>query len=463
MKHIHLIGIGGTGLSAIARVLLEKGFSISGSDREASGLFNAITAAGAQTFVGHAAEQVDAADLVIRSSAIPEDNPEVLAAQKKGIPVLKRAEFLKELTSGKDTIAVAGSHGKTTTTAMLVWIFAQLGYDPSFIVGGVVSQLGCNAHAGSGSAFIIEADEYDNMFLGLSPKVAVITNIDHDHPDFFPSEESYLTAFKNFLDRLQPRGIAVLCLDDPLTASLQENVTSDQVHLIRYGTSTEADYQALQIKIHAGQPQFTLHHRQDQEVLQDLGTLTLNLAGHHNVLNATGAMAVVHQLGLPIEEAKHALSEFTGVDRRFEILGTQKGITIIDDYGHHPTQLAATLAAARSSYPEHRVWAVWQPHTFSRTMALEEAYIKALNLADKALVLKIYSAREENPGYSAEKIAQRLPKEKAQYCYDFDTAIGILLANLKKGDVLIVFSAGDATYISQALYQALKQESECQK
>lgn len=459
MKHIHFIGIGGTGLSAIARVLLEKGYSVSGSDREASDLFKAIASAGAVTFLGHAAQQVLGADLVIRSSAIPDDNPEVLAAQARGIPVIKRAEFLQELTGGKDTIAVAGSHGKTTTTAMLVWVFEQLGQEPSFILGGVMNQLNANAHAGSGSTFIIEADEYDNMFLGLAPKIAVITNIEHDHPDFFPTEGSYLMAFRNFLDCVQAGGTAILCLDDPLTRTLQEYIPSDQVHLIRYGTTSQADYRAVQIKMQEGRPQFTLHHRKENGLVQDLGTLTLNIAGHHNVLNATATIAVVDQLGLPIAEAKHALGNFSGVGRRFEILGAENGITIIDDYGHHPTQLTATLAAARSSYPEHRLWAVWQPHTFSRTMALEEDYIRAFDMADKVLVLKIYSAREENPGYSAIKIAQALPEEKAQYCSDFDTAMEVLLANLRKDDVVIVFSAGDATYVSQTLHKALKQGS----
>lgn len=458
MKHIHFIGIGGTGLSAIARVLLEKGYMVSGSDREASDLFKAVKAAGAVTFVGHAAEQIAGADLVIRSSAIPDDNPEVLAARSHGIPVIKRAEFLQELTAGKDTIAVAGSHGKTTTTAMLIWVFEQLGQDPSFIVGGVMNQLDCNAHAGTGSVFIIEADEYDNMFLGLSPKIAVVTNIDYDHPDFFPTEASYLSAYSNFINCIQPGGTAIYCSDDQLTRTLHETSTAKNIHFMRYGTTSEADYQAEQISLHAGHPQFNLICRKGEET-QHFGTVKLNLTGHHNVLNATATLAVIHQMGLPVDEAKHALSLFSGVGRRFEILGTVQGITIIDDYGHHPTQLAATLMAARASYPGRRLWAVWQPHTYSRTMALEQDYLHALDLADKVLVLSIYSAREEDPGYSAEKIAQGLSKEKAEYCSDFETATAHLSANLQEDDVLILFSAGDATCVSQTLYRALKQES----
>jgi UDP-N-acetylmuramate--alanine ligase len=463
MKHIHFIGIGGTGLSAIARVLLEKGFSISGSDREASSLFNAISAAGAVTFVGHAAEHIEGADLVIRSSAIPNDNPEILAAHKKGIPVIKRADFLQELTAEKETVAIAGSHGKTTTTAMLVWIFDQLGLDPSYIVGGIVNQLGTNAHAGLGSAFIIEADEYDNMFLGLSPKMAVITNIEYDHPDFFPTEESYLSAFVNFLARVQPGGIAFYCLDDLITRSLLTNSALTNLHFLSYGISSDANYRAAQVEIRKGFPKFTLQYRKVKDQIEDLGSLSLKISGHHNILNAIAALAVVHQWGLPINEAMQVLSQFTGVNRRFEVLDTVKGITIIDDYGHHPSQLNTTLKAARARYPGCRLWAVWQPHTYSRTMALEEAYIQSLNLADKVLVLKIYSAREENPGYSAEVIAQALPQEKARYFSSFDSAIQHLLKYLKAEDVLIIFSAGDATYISQAIGKSLKQGSEAAK
>ncbi len=379
MKHVHFIGIGGTGLSAIARVLLERGIAVSGSDREASPLFNAITEAGARTFLGHAAEQVTGADLVIRSSAIPDDNPEVQAALSQGIPVLKRSEFLAELTEGQDVIAVAGTHGKTTTTTMLIWVLTQLGTDPSFIAGGVVNQLGRNAQSGKGQYFVIEADEYDNMFLGLAPKIAVVTNIEHDHPDCFPTEEDYLNAFQSFLGKVRKEGLALICQDDPNARKLGEAMSS-QMTVLGYGTNPDAEYRADQILFVDGWPVFHFYHGET-----DLGEVHLQVPGRHNVLNATAALAVIHQLGLDLSAAIEALSAFTGAGRRFEVLGEPAGVTVIDDYGHHPTEIAATLDAARSHYPGSRIWAVWQPHTYSRTRTLEPEFINALDLADRVI------------------------------------------------------------------------------
>lgn len=456
MEHIHLIGIGGTGLSAIARVLLEKGYAVSGSDQVASPLFKAITAAGARTFLGHAAEQVAGADLVIRSSAIPDNNPEVIAARAEGIPVLKRSDFLKELTQDKDTLAVAGSHGKTTTTAMVVWILDRLGLDPSFISGGVVRQLGCNARAGTGSYFAIEADEYDYMFLGLSPKIAIVTNIEHDHPDCFPSPEDYRKAFKAFLERVRPDGLALICGDDPEARALMDEMSPSPLKIMGYGISSEVDYRADDIEIVNGLPKFTLYHQTNPSVGQKIGTVSLNLPGKHNILNATAALAAIHQLGLPIGEAIHAIGAFIGADRRFEILGKAGGVTVIDDYGHHPTQIAATLEAARTRYPKRRIWAVWEPHTFSRTQVLENDFIQALNLADQVIVLKIYAAREENPGYSAEKIADALPAGKAHYLSEFKEAAAELTKNISPGDILITFSAGEAIKVSQQVLTGLR-------
>jgi len=456
MKHVHFIGIGGTGLSAIARVLLEKGYAVSGSDREASPLFNAITAAGARTYLGHAAEQIAGADLVVRSSAIPDNNPEVTAARAQGIPVLKRADFLEELTKDKDTIAVAGSHGKTTTTAMLIWILEQLGAHPSFISGSMVNQLGCNARAGTGAYFVIEADEYDYMFLGLSPKIAIITNIEHDHPDCFPTEGDYLDAFEAFLGRVRPDGFALMCLDDPQSHTLFEKMQDSQIQLISYGTSPNADYYAHDIRVVEDVTKFILTHKKNGGLTETLGTIKLSVPGHHNILNATAALGAIHQLGMPINEAILALNNFQGTGRRFEILGNIEGRVIIDDYGHHPTQIAATLEAARSRYPHHRILAVWQPHTYSRTQLLEEKYIRALSQADKVIVLKIYAAREKNEGYTAEKIAQSIADVEAHYIPNMEDATNFLLAELNPNDLVIVFSAGDATKISRDVLRELQ-------
>lgn len=451
MKHVHFIGIGGTGLSAIARVLIERGYTVSGSDRMESPLFNAITESGARTYLSHEASHIAGADLVIRSSAVRDDNPEVIAARAAGIPVLKRSEFLAELTQGKDTLAVAGSHGKTTTTAMLIWILDRLGTNPSYIAGGVVSQLGANAHAGSGPYFVIEADEYDNMFLGLAPKIAVVTNVEHDHPDCFPTREDYRAAFKAFLRRVRPDGLALVCLDDPGAQSLAEELNAEE-SILGYGFSSPADYRAKDIRIENGLPVFAFCKRD-----QNLGITRLSVPGRHNVVNATAALAVVHQLGLNLEAAIQALGAFTGAGRRFEVLGQADGVTVIDDYGHHPTELAATLQAARSRYPESRIWAVWQPHTFTRTRTLEADFICALATSDRAVILKIYAARETDPGYTAERIANALSKERAIYAETFEEAIEYLLKQLKPGDVMIVFSAGDAIEVSRAVLAGLQE------
>ncbi|MEA3326229.1 MAG: UDP-N-acetylmuramate--L-alanine ligase [Chloroflexota bacterium] len=458
MKHVHFIGIGGTGLSAIARVLLERGYTVSGSDLEASPLFEAISKAGAQTFLGHAAEQINGAEIVIRSSAIPENNPEVTSARALGIPVLKRSEFLEELTRFKETLAVAGTHGKTTTTAMLVWILDQLNAEPSFILGALVNQLNCNAQAGSGPYFVIEADEYDRMFLGLSPKIAVITNIEHDHPDCFPTPAIYHGAFKAFLKKVRPDGCALICCDDPGARRLMEEMISEDIKLLGYGTHTEADYQAKNIAYTNGSPVFKFVHQGTATNVQALGNVSLNVPGEHNILNATAALGVIHQLGLPMNDAIDAISSFNGTGRRFEVLGEAQGIVIIDDYGHHPTEIAATLQAARSRYPDRRIWAIWQPHTYSRTRMLKETFIPALNFAEKVIILAIYAAREENPGYSAETIANALPTGKAKYIQEFSQAISFLLDNLQPNDVAIVFSAGDATKISKAVLNRLLQK-----
>ena len=451
MTHVHFIGIGGTGLSAIARVLLEKGYTVSGSDRTKSPLFDAITEAGARTFIGHAAPQIEGADLVIRSSAVPDDNPEVIAAKAVGIPVLKRSEFLTEFTQGKETLAVAGSHGKTTTTAMLIWILDQLGADPSFVAGGVVNQLGTNARAGAGEYFAIEADEYDNMFLGLAPKIAVVTNIEHDHPDCFPTPEDYRAAFKAFLQNVRSDGRALVCWDNEGARSLAEELASE-ITILGYGVSPEAAYRAADIRFENGLPVFTFFKGD-----QDLGEVKLAVPGRHNVINATAVLAVIDQLGLDLSKAVQALGVFTGAGRRFEILGMADGVTVIDDYGHHPTELAATLQAAKSRYPDSRVWAVWQPHTYTRTRTLEADFIRALTTADQAVILKIYAAREADPGYSAVRIAEALPAEKAMYCETFDAASTLLIEKLAPGDVVIVFSAGDATEVSKAVLNGLEQ------
>lgn len=452
---VHLIGIGGAGLSAIARVLLESGYQVSGSDRQASASTRALEEAGAKIFIGHAPENIGMVDLVIRSSAIPEDNPEVLAARQKGIPVLKRADFLGQWMREKVGIAIAGSHGKTTTTAMVSWIFSALGLEPGFIVGGVMRNLGVNAHAGRSNYFIIEADEYDQMFHGLEPSIAVVTNIEHDHPDCYPTSDDFYRAFLEFTQKIVPDGHLILCIDDPGAARLAQEVRLD-LRLHTYGVENrEAQVQAYDwISLPDGDHDFTVRfHGQEYRV-------HLKVPGMHNVRNALAALLVADCCGLSLSAAVQALASFSGVGRRFDVQGEARGVTVIDDYGHHPTEIRSTLAAARARYPGRRIWAVWQPHTYSRTRLLEAEFGRAFANADEVLVTEIFASREQPPadGYSASRAVKAIQHPRVVFIPHLEQAGQHLIAQVRPGDVVIVFSAGDADQISRQLIRALQNE-----
>ncbi len=459
MDHIHFIGIGGTGLSAIAKVLLEQGVRVSGSDLLDSPLFEAVKEAGGTVMLGHRPENIRGADVVVRSSAIPDTNPEVLAAREAGIPVLKRSEFLGRLTAGKQVLAVAGSHGKTTTTSMLTWILSSLGQDPSFIVGGVVANLGTNARAGSGDLFVIEADEYDYMFLGLHPQLAVITNIEHDHPDIFPSPESFESAFRQFLGNLQPAGTLIACAESPAVIRVSQELREDQT-LITYGLGTgpsDIRGENLQVNPLGGM---------DFDVLLQVGGQTekipgsLQVPGRHNVLNALGAFGAAISLGLERGAVIKALQEFQGSERRFDIRGEWAGVMLVDDYGHHPTEIAATLAAARAAYPGRCIKAVWQPHTYSRTSTLFKDFAGAFKDADQVIVLSVYEAREKKPeSFSIEDLVRRIDHKNILYLPDIDRAGAYLEEELQEGDLLLIFSAGDAIEINDRLERNLSARS----
>lgn len=455
MAHIHFIGIGGTGLSAIARVLLERGETVTGSDRTPSALADAVRAAGAQVFTGHAAEHVKGADVVVRSSAVPDDNVEVQAARAAGIPVLRRQEYLQDLLDGQFVIGIAGSHGKTTTTAMIVWMLTRLGLTPGFIVGGEVSNLGVNASAGSGELFVIEADEYDYMFWGLAPAIAVVTNIEHDHPDCFPTERDFMAAFEGYVDRIRPDGSLVICLDDPGAAHLLAYAGSEGRHWLAYSLSDDrADFRAGRTKAQPGSGyQFTAYRGQEQ-----IAEPALDVPGVHNVRNSLAALAVADLLNLDLEAAGQALSTFAGAGRRFDLLGEAGGVIVIDDYGHHPTEIRATLQAARARYPKARLWAVWQPHTYSRTLGWLEDFGMAFGDADQVIVTGVYAAREKYPdGFDLNDVAAAIESPTARAIEELDNVRDTLLTELQSGDVLIVFSAGDATRVSAEVYAHLQE------
>ncbi|MEN8240553.1 MAG: UDP-N-acetylmuramate--L-alanine ligase [Chloroflexota bacterium] len=456
MTHTHFIGIGGTGLSAIARVLLERGQQVSGSDRAASPLGDAVKAAGAQVMIGHAPENVLGAELVLRSSAVPDDNVEVLAAQQAGIPVVKRIDYLGQLLDGLLTIGVAGSHGKTTTTSMITWMLHALQLEPGFIVGGEVQNLGVNAAAGGGELFVIEADEYDYMFWGLAPTVAVVTNVEHDHPDCFPTAEDFTTAFHGYVERIPQDGSLVACLDDPGAAQLIKYAAARGQHWLSYSLENNAaDYFADNLE-----PQTGAGYRFDAVINGQFSVpVGLLVPGKHNVLNALAAIAAADLLNLDLKKAAAALGEFIGAGRRYEEYPEVGGVLVVDDYGHHPTEINATLQAARSRHPERRIWAVWQPHTYSRTLGWLERFGAAFSDADQVVLTGVYAARETAPqDFVLADVAGAIEHASVHAGQELKQVTAYLLENISAGDLVIVFSAGDATQVSADLVTALQKK-----
>ncbi len=412
-QRVHFIGIGGAGLSAIARILLERGVVVSGSDRTASPLVEALRRDGARVVYGHDAANVAGADAVIVTSAAPPDHVEIAAAKAAGIPVYKRADVIASIMAGQTAICVAGTHGKTTTTAMITHILRETGRDPSYIVGGTLPLTGTNAGVGRGRAFVIEADEYDYMFLGLRPDTAVITNIEWDHPDFFPTPEAVLDAFRRFIALIPPKGTLIGCADDPGAAALMAEAPC---RVIPYGFPA------------------TL--------------IPLPIPGRHNLYNAHAAILAAGTQGVPFEDAAAALAGFTGAGRRFDVRFDRDGLAVIDDYAHHPTAIRATLEAARARYPHRALWAVWQPHTFSRTRALWADYLGAFADADHVVVTDIYAAREQPDGVTtAARFVAALRHPDAHHAPSLEDAAALLNARVRAPAVLLIMSAGDAPQI----------------
>jgi UDP-N-acetylmuramate--alanine ligase len=454
MTRVHLIGIGGSGLSAIARLLKESGYEVSGSDKVLSPLAADLQAAGVTVSVGHDPLHVAGADWVVRSSAITDDNPEVQAALQAGIPVYKRADFLGKLMADRMGIAVAGTHGKTTTTAMIAWVLSVLGRDPSFIVGGVMNNYGVNARAGKGNAFVIEADEYDRMFLGLRPRIEVVTNIEHDHPDCYPTLENMFEAFEQFVELLPPDGTLIVSAEDEGAVALLSRARKSGRSVVSYGAQSEMTInsphwmQARNLRPNnVGGFDFTVYTNIVNAGAQSLD-VSLRVPGEHNVRNSLAALSVIAVMGLSLKNAIAALSEFKGTGRRFQVLGEKHGITVVDDYAHHPTEIRATLAAARARFPGRRIWAVWQPHTYSRTRTLFFEFSRAFSDADVVLVTEVYAAREAPENFSSAEVVSTMPHPSAHFTGTLENTSEYLLKHLQAGDVLLVLSAGDADQVS---------------
>lgn len=450
--HIHIVGIGGSGMSAIARVLLERGdYRVSGSDLDLSAVGRTLAGLGATVHDGHDAAHVGDADLVFVSSAIPGDNVEVQAAVARGIPVVKRPEVLAWLTGPFLTVGVAGTAGKTTTAAMAAHVLLRTGMDPSFIAGGVVAGLGTNARAGSGP-FVVEADEYDHTFLALTPTVAVVTNVAWDHPDCYPTYEDMRAAFAAYLQRVPPAGCVVICDDDPGAIELLANLAPGR-RLIRYGVGPECDVRAVDRREKGLGQEFDLVVAGKRE-----GRVALAVPGLHNARNALAALSIAWELRAPLDAAREALASFRGVARRFEIKGEAAGVTVIDDYAHHPAKVRATLESARGLFPRRTIWAVFQPHTYSRTQALLEEYRRSFSDADHVLVTPIYAARERDDGRtSSQALVRGAGHSDMRYVPGLQAAVDELARRVQDGDIILVMGAGDSYRVGDSVLSALQE------
>jgi UDP-N-acetylmuramate--alanine ligase len=466
------MGIGGAGMSAIARVLHARGVRVSGDDRAASPVLDALNREGIPAFAGHDPKHLDGAtlggpvDVLAPSSAIARDEPELLAARARGLKVWHRGDLLNALLADKVGIAVSGTHGKTTTTGMVATILMEAGLDPSFIIGGTAASLGVNARHGEGEPFVLEADEYDRTFLRYAPNVAVITNVEFDHPDTFKDLEDTLNAFTQFAASVPEDGLIIACADDPgatevLNRLPRHSALSTQ-HLIDYGINRGA-WRATNVRANPlGGMDFSFHGPAANGG-ETGGSCSLRVSGEHNVRNALAALAVADACGLPAAQAANALSSFRGAERRFELKGEARGIRVIDDYAHHPTEIKATLAAARLRYPVGRIWAIWQPHTFSRTTALLDDFAAAFSDADQVIVLPIFAAREKLEDFSFAasalnpiEISRKIKHKHARNAASFGDAIGMLISQVRGGDVVITLSAGDGNVVGARLLEMLK-------
>jgi UDP-N-acetylmuramate--alanine ligase len=457
--HYHFVGIGGIGLSAIAKVLLEQGHQVSGCDLKLSPVALALAELGATVYEGHDAAHLGQPDVVVVSSAVPVNNLELEAARRRGIPVVKRDRLLGEMMAGKVGIAVAGTHGKTTTSSLIAHTLVALGHDPTFIVGGVLGNLGTNARAGRGPHFVVEADEYDHAFLGLCPHIAVVTHLEHDHPDCFPTCQDVEAAFRQFLALTPTDGCVIGCGDVPRVDRLlrETRARPDAPDVMVYGLSAGSDWRAVDLVVNeVGGYDFTVLHGQDGTVV---GRFCLPVPGVHNVKNALAAAAVAHCLGLDMASVAEALAAFRPTGRRFEVKGVAAGVTVIDDYAHHPTEIRATLTAARERFPGRVLWVVFQPHTYSRTQVLWDEFTASFTDADHVVVLNVYPAREmaaDFPGVTAGALVAVMTHPDARHVGTHDEAVACLLEELRPDDVLITLGAGDGYLIGERVLAGLE-------
>jgi UDP-N-acetylmuramate--alanine ligase len=457
-QHAHFIGIGGIGMSGIAEIMLNLGIKVSGSDLKRSAVTDRLAQLGAAIYEGHNATNVAGATVVVTSSAVHSNNPEVLEAQARKIPVIQRAEMLAELMRLKYGIAIAGMHGKTTTTSMVAAVLAAGGLDPTVVVGGRVDALGSNARLGTTQYLVAEADESDRSFLKLSPILAVVTNLDREHMDCYRDMADVERAFLDFMDRVPFYGAVTACTDNALLKAILPRVRR---RVFTYGVAEEADYRLEFVDCGqkpnsepgqgSGFSRFQVH-----TAAGTLGPFELNVPGRHNVLNATAAVAIARQLGVEPEKIAEGLANFRGVDRRFQQRGEACGVAVVDDYGHHPTEIRATLAAARECC-SGRIHVVFQPHRYSRTADLMDEFSIAFGGADTVIVLPIYAASEDPiPGVTAERLAERIKAARVEFAAEFAIAVSAVAASAREGDLILTLGAGSVSQLAPQILAALE-------
>jgi UDP-N-acetylmuramate--alanine ligase len=453
VKHIHFVGIGGAGMSGIAEILHNLGYVVSGSDQSESATSKRLASLGIQVAIGHDATNIQAAEAVVTSTAVKADNPEVMAARSKRIPIVPRAVMLAELMRLKKGIAIAGTHGKTTTTSLVTSVLAEAGVDPTFVIGGRLSAAGANSRLGKGDYIVVEADESDASFLNLLPIMAVVTNIDADHMDTYGHDFAKLKqAFVEFIHRMPFYGAAILCSDDAGVRSIMPMISRP---VVTYGLHEDAMVRAVNVQAHAGQMSFTVQRRNGVQ-MPDL-QVTVNLPGNHNVLNALAAIAVATELELKDSAVVKGLAEFRGVDRRFQRYGdwpVQEGsFTLIDDYGHHPVEMAATLAAARGAFPGRRLVLAFQPHRYTRTRDCFEDFVKVIGTADLVLLSEVYSAGEAPivaaDGRALTRALRVAGKVDPVFVDDVKTMAAAIAEQVSAGDVVLVMGAGTIGSVAQ--------------
>ena len=461
LTRAHLIGIGGAGMSGIARILLARGAAVSGSDAKESRAFLTLRAQGARIAIGQRAENIEQLTepptAVIVSTAIKDSNPELVAARERGIPVLHRAQALAKLMEGYQVACIAGTHGKTSTTSMLTVALQHCRLDPSFAIGGDLNESGANAHHGTGSVFVAEADESDGSFLVYSPRVAVVTNIEPDHLDHHGTAEAYSAVFDEFVDRIEPGGALIVCADDEPAAELGRRAESRGVRVRRYGRSAtgELDAQVLDYQPKTDDGGVVRVRLGDQEL-----DVTVAVPGEHMAYNAVAALLAGVELQAPADQLAEGLAAFGGVRRRFEFKGRSQDVRVYDDYAHHPTEVAAQLRAVRQAAGSGRVVVVFQPHLYSRTRTFAAEFAEALGLADEVVVLDVFGAREEpEPGVSGNLIAERITGATVHYEPAFDRAATLAAQLVRPGDVLVTMGAGDVTQLGPEILRELDARS----